>query len=229
MSLKAKKAKKVKTVAAQSKKLVVLKIFLILVILGVIGLFAAALMNNHIISNSKPYLYSMEDFEAYAESSGCHYEAAILLGCGVYKDGTPTPMLADRIRTAALVYKTGCVDYILVSGDSEKPEKYDEVGCMKSMLIELGVPEDDIKCDGLGLCTYDTMLRASTIFKVKSAVVVTTGFHLARSVYDSHKFGIESVGVEAVNSGYVIRQNNYYREFIARSKDFVFTLIKPGA
>ena len=89
MSLKAKKAKKVKTAAAQSKKLVVLKIFLILVILGVIGLFAAALMNNHIISNSKPYLYSMEDFEAYAESSGCHYEAAILLGCGVYKDGTP--------------------------------------------------------------------------------------------------------------------------------------------
>ena len=100
---------------------------------------------------------------------------------------------------------------------------------MKSMLIELGVPEDDIKCDGLGLCTYDTMLRACNIFDIKSAVVVTTGFHLARSVYDSHKFGIESVGVEAVNSGYVIKQNNYYREFIARSKDFVFTLIKPGA
>ena len=72
------------------------------------------------------------------------------------------------------------------------------------------------------------MLRAVTLFNVKSAVVVTTGFHCERSVYDACNFGIESVGVEAINSGYVIRQYNYYREFIARGKDFVFMLIKPG-
>ena len=59
--------------------------------------------------------------------------------------------------------------------------------------------------------------------------MVTTDFHVARSVYDCRAFGIESVGVEAINSGYVIKQYNYYREFVARAKDFVFTIIKPGS
>ena len=127
------------------------------------------------------------------------------------------------------VYNTGCCDYILVTGDSEHPEKYDETGAMKSFLIENGIPESAIVCDTLGLSTYESMLRACTLYDIKSAVVVTTGFHCARSVYDSHMFGIESVGVEAINSGYVIKQYNYYREFIARGKDYVFTIIKPGA
>ena len=39
-------------------------------------------------------------------------------------------------------------------------------------------------------------------------------------------FGIEAVGVEAINSGYVIKQYNYWREFIARGKDLVFTYLK---
>ena len=72
------------------------------------------------------------------------------------------------------------------------------------------------------------MIRALTVFDIKSAVVVTTEFHVARSVYDCRAFGIESVGVEAINSGYIIRPHNYVREFIARGKDFIFALVKPG-
>ena len=37
----------------------------------------------------------------------------------------------------------------------------------------------------------------------------------------------KAVGVEAINSGYVIKPYNYFREFVARGKDLVFTIIKP--
>ena len=203
---------------------IVLKIFVVLVVLGLIGLLALGLMNNHVIGSTKSSVYSLSDFES---SNDKHYEAVIVFGCAVWDNG-PSPMLADRLRTAAAVYKTGCADYILVTGDSEKPEKYDETGAMRDFLIDEGVPTDKIVCDPLGLSTYESMLRAKREYNIVSSVVVTTDFHVARSVYDAESFGIVSVGVEAINSGYVIKPYNYFREFIARGKDFVFTIIKPG-
>jgi vancomycin permeability regulator SanA len=205
-------------------KKIFLRILLIIFVLGVVGLFCLALMNNYVIGSTQDSVYSLEEFEA---SNNTHYEAVIVLGCAVWDSG-PSPMLADRLRTAASVFKTGCADYILVTGDSEHPEKYDEIGAMTKFLTGLGISEDDIVCDPLGLSTYESMLRAVKEFNIKSAVVVTTGFHCARSVYDARRFGIESVGVAAINSGYVIKQYNYYREFIARGKDYVFTIFKPG-
>ena len=214
------------TVKKSNSKLksTILKIFIVLVVIGLLGLGSLGIMNVYVIGCSDPYISSLEEF---GENVDSHYEAVIVLGCAVWSNG-PSPMLADRLRTAAAVYKTGCADYILVSGDSEYPEKYDETGAMKTFLIEEGIPESVIVCDPLGLSTYETMLRADTVFNIKTAVVVTTGFHVGRSVYDSHMFGIESVGVEAINSGYVIKKYNYIREFIARGKDYVFTVFKPG-
>ena len=207
---------------------IILKILLVLVIIGFLGVAAMGLMNLHVYNSSSPDVYSLDAFTSGTVSSESHYDAVIVLGCAVWEGGVASPMLADRLRTAAAVFKTGCADYILVTGDSLEPEDYDETGCMKEFLINEGISENDIVCDPLGLSTYDSMLRAVTLYNIKTAVVVTTGFHCARSVYDSQHFGIESVGVEAINSGYVIRQYNYYREFIARGKDFVFMLIKPG-
>ena len=204
-----------------------IRLILILFVLCVICGLTLGVLNYHVIESTGGVTYSLEDFEN-SDVSLAHYDAVIVLGCAVWSNG-PSPMLADRLRTAAAVYKTGCADYILVSGDSEFPEDYDETGAMKAFLIEEGVPEADIKCDPLGLSTYETAMRSAYLFEINSAVVVTTEFHVARSVYDCRAFGIESVGVEAINSGYVIRTYNYVREFIARGKDFVFAIIKPGA
>lgn len=204
-----------------------IRLILILFALCVICGLTLGVLNYLVIESTGGVTYSLEDFEN-SDVSLAHYDAVIVLGCAVWSNG-PSPMLADRLRTAAAVYKTGCADYILVSGDSEFPEDYDETGAMKAFLIEEGVPEADIKCDPLGLSTYETAMRSAYLFDINSAVVVTTEFHVARSVYDCRAFGIESVGVEAINSGYVIRTYNYVREFIARGKDFVFAIIKPGA
>lgn len=204
----------------------IIRIVLILLILGLIGGGILGVMNAYVINSTKPYVYSLEDFRKGSISRSMHYDAVIVLGCAIW-GSDPSPMLADRLRTAAAVYKTGCADRIIVSGDSEHPEKYDETGVMKRFLInENGIPLDKVECDPLGLSTYESMYRAQKKYNLKSIVVVTTGFHVARSVYDAHNFGIEAVGVEAINSGYVIKKYNYVREFIARGKDLAFTYFK---
>ena len=209
------------------KKRSVLKIFICLLILCVAGFAVLGGMNVYVTNITGNDVYSIDGFKEKVSSSSDHYETVIVLGCAVW-DGVASPMLADRLRTAAMVYKTGCADYILVSGDSYDVSKYDETGCMKEFLIGEGIPSDKIVCDGLGLSTYESMLRAHTEYNIKSAVVVTTGFHVARSVYDCRAFGIECVGVEAINSGYVIKKYNYVREFIARGKDILYSAVKPG-
>ena len=178
------------------------------------------------LTDTKPDVYTLDAFESGEASSASHYQAVIVLGCAIWGNA-PSPMLADRLRTAASVYKTGCCDYVLVTGDSAEPERYDETGVMAEFLVNEGVPKEKIFCDTLGLSTYESMNRALNVYHIDSAVVVTTGFHVPRSVYDAHSFGIKAVGVEAINSGYVIKPYNYFREFVARGKDLVFTIIKP--
>ena len=217
-----------KTKKKQSKlKDIIVKTILVLIALCLIGVLALGILNVYVIGKCNSDIYSLDSFES-SEASGEHYDAVIVLGCAVYRDGSASPMLADRLRTAAAVYKTGCCDCVLVSGDSEEPDDYDETGTMKAFLIEEGVPEEAIVCDPLGLSTYDSSLRAYNLYGVRKAVVVTTEFHCPRSVYDCSGFGIESVGVEAINSGYIIKPYNYIREFFARGKDVVFMIVRPG-
>ena len=218
--------KKAKTKSDKKGRKILLKIFLVLVRL--IGIAVLGVINIYMISNTKVDVYSLDAFEAGEVSKSSHYQAVIVLGCAIWGD-VPSPMLADRLRTAARVYNTGCCDYVLVSGDSAEPWKYDETGVMAEFLVNEGVPKEKIFCDQLGLSTYESMNRALKVYHIDSAVVVTTEFHVPRSVYDAHSFGIEAVGVEAINSGYVIKLYNYFREFVARGKDLVFTIFKPDS
>ena len=117
-----------------------------------------------------------------------HAQAAIVLGAQVKPDGTPSRMLADRLRVAAELYKRGKVDKVLVSGDHGRVG-YDEVNPMKDALLAAGVPESDIFTDHAGFDTWDTMVRAKKVFQVDSALVVTQDFHLPRAVFLARRAG----------------------------------------
>src|SRR3954454_13609339 len=66
-------------------------------------------------------------------------QTALVLGAAVRPDGSLTPMLADRVRVAAQLYREGKVTKVLASGD-HGPPGYDEVNPMKRALMAAGVP-----------------------------------------------------------------------------------------
>jgi SanA protein len=121
---------------------------------------------------------------------------AIVFGAGLYRDGTPTPVLKDRIDAAAGLYFAGKVEKILMSGDN-RYANYNEPGAMQAYAISLGVPQSDIVLDYAGRRTYDTCYRALKIFDVREAVVVTQSFHLPRALYTCNALGMEAIGVAA--------------------------------
>ena len=124
---------------------------------------------------------------------------AVVFGAGLWRDGSPTPVLRDRVETAAQLYFSGKVEKLLMSGDNSVVE-YNEPEAMRQYALDLGVPEKDIVLDYAGRRTYDTCYRANAIFQVDSAILVTQNFHLPRALFLCNWFGVESTGVEANNA-----------------------------
>lgn len=121
---------------------------------------------------------------------------ALVLGAGLWADGSPTPALYDRVATGVDLYKAGKVNKLLMSGDN-RFEWYNEPGAMRRLALQLGVPDEDIVLDYAGRRTYDSCYRASEIFGVERAVIVTQRFHLDRALYLCDAFGVQAVGVVA--------------------------------
>lgn len=145
---------------------------------------------------------------------------AIVLGAQVYGNGTPSPMLADRLRAAIELYRNGTVGRLLLSGDHGRIG-YDEVNAMKRYVLATGVPAEAVFLDHAGFSTYETMYRARDVFQVTDAIVVTQAFHLDRALAIGRSLGLEVRGVEAPCTGYVPKQSLLAREWLARCKAWV--------
>lgn len=121
---------------------------------------------------------------------------AIVFGAGLWRDGSPTPVLRDRVVTAAQLYFSGKVEKLLMSGYSNEIH-YNEPGAMRNYALALGVPDDVIVVDYAGLRTYDTCYRAREIFDIEEALLITQQFHLPRAIYVCNQLGVRAAGVPA--------------------------------
>ena len=156
------------------------------------------------------------------------FDCILVLGCRVYSDGTPSPMLGDRISTAVTLYENGISSRVLMSGDS-RSVWYDETGAMQEVAIALGVPEEAIHTDPMGLSTYDSIARYQHIWRGRRIVIVTQEYHLYRALYIAEKLGMEAYGVSADQRPYAGQFKYDLREIFARCKDVVYALKKPMA
>ena len=165
----------------------------LITILGIVGL--AGIIFPRIITT----LYSMN--KIYQKEDAPSERVAVVFGAGLRRDGTPTPILRDRVETAADLYFSGKVEKILMSGDNRFLE-YNEPASMRQYALSLGVPDEAIVLDYAGRRTYDTCYRAKAIFGVESTLLVTQKFHLPRALFLCNMLGVTASGVEANNLNY---------------------------
>ena len=106
-------------------------------------------------------------------------QCVLVLGCAIWDNNQPSPMLKDRLDAAIALYKKGAAPKLLLSGDNSRAE-YSEPDCMYQYALAQGVPEEDVFLDFAGFSTYDSMYRAKAVFCVDRAIVVTQKYHLLR-------------------------------------------------
>ena len=174
-------------------KRVIFFLWRIIKVLGVVGLVSM------IVPRLITTLYSMN--KIYQRENAPSERVALVFGAGLRRDGTPTPILRDRVETAADLYFSGKVEKILMSGDNRFLE-YNEPESMRQYALSLGVPDEAIVLDYAGRRTYDTCYRAKAIFGVENTLLVTQKFHLPRALFICNALGIKAVGVEATNRHY---------------------------
>jgi SanA protein len=121
---------------------------------------------------------------------------AVIFGAQVYRNGRLSPMLRDRVATAADLYHAGKVEMILLTGDNRE-SNYNEPGAMRAYALNLGIPDEAILLDPLGIRTYDSCYRAYHVFDIDEAILVTQNFHLDRALLLCQSMGIDVVGVSA--------------------------------
>lgn len=176
-----------------------------------------------------PVVVNSYDDQIYTDAASVpEAPVAIVFGAGLKKNGQPSDVLKDRLKTALALYKAGKVEKILVSGDN-RFENYNEPEAMYNYLVANGVPKDNLIEDFAGRRTFDTCIRAREVFGVEKAILVTQEFHLRRALFTCEGVGIESTGVSATLQPYVLDKYYKWREFAAVYVAFLNVYIwEPG-
>lgn len=171
---------------------------------------AVALVHAHVVGSAGGRVFAVADSP--------QRDVILVLGASVHRDGTPSQMLADRLRATAELFAHGRAPRVLVSGDGRSAD-YDEVAVMARELEAAGVPPAAMILDRDGLRTFDSLQRARSVFGFTSALVVSNPFHVPRAVYLGRHLGLDVAGV-AADYGFEYRAStllsNHAREVGAR-------------
>lgn len=202
-----------------------MRLLVVLIAFAMAGVFAVMLLNNHVkgqIEDDILYVMPAElEINSVSREKLQEFDAecAIVLGCGIEDENTPSPMLKDRLDAGIALYNEGLVSKLLLSGDNGQVG-HNEIHVMLKYARDAGVPEADIFCDHAGFSTYDSMYRAIDIFKAERVVIVTQRYHEYRALYIAKKLGLEAVGVASDQQSYFGQTYREGREILARCKDF---------
>lgn len=191
----------------------------IIFIIIVVMMAAVLIVNAHVKRSSAESIIASQD--ACLVDADC----ILVLGAGVW-NGSPSPMLADRLDYAIALYFSGASGKLLMSGD-HGTKSYDEVNVMKDYALDAGVPSDDIFMDHAGFSTYESVYRAKEIFQVEKVIIVTQQYHLYRALYVADKLGLDAWGVASNPREYSGQTYRELREILARTKDWAYAIIRP--
>lgn len=111
-------------------------------------------------------------------------------------DGDPNPFFHNRMQAAAMLYKSGKVQRLILSGEHSS-NYYNEPKDMRQALLALGVPAEAIYMDYAGLRTFDSVLRARAVFGATQVVIVSQRFHIERALFIAQAKGIAAIGFAA--------------------------------
>lgn len=147
----------------------------------------------------------------------------IVLGCGIRKDGTPTPLLRGRIDKAlefrnAQLEKTGKDLKFVVSGGQGPTEVISEAECMKNYLISCGIEPERVLVEDRSTDTAENMKFSKELILADGGAdakvaFATTNYHVFRGGLKARRVKMRAVGIGAKARWY-FWPNAAVREFV---------------
>ena len=129
------------------------------------------------------------------------YDAILLLGYGLDENDQATQELRLRVKAAVKAYEEGYSDTIIACGGTTEGHHISEAEVMQALLLEEKIPRDAILLENKSQVTIENMLFAAKVMggaKGKRVLVVTSDYHVRRSVLTAMRAGFRAKGYAAV-------------------------------
>lgn len=149
-----------------------------------------------------------------------HADAALILGAKVQLNNKPSDPLYNRTEEAVNLYKQHKVDYIIATGGiglGPSPES----AVSQKLAKAQGVPANKVLSENISHNTLENIEDAKKIaseHKIKSLIIVSDRFHVARGALVAKHFGFNPVYWDFPSEGYYptgLLVWNYAREAAA--------------
>lgn len=131
------------------------------------------------------------------------------------RSGGRNPLYSARLNAASRLLRMQRVQHLLLSGDN-RTRFYNEPVTMWRDLRASNIRDSDMTLDYAGFSTFDTLVRAQTIFGVSRTLLVTQDWHLPRALFIADALGLQAKGcaapTPAVSGAWQLR----VREWLAR-------------
>ena len=148
----------------------------------------------------------------------------IILGCPLNADGTPGPILTQRIKAAIRFYQeqiaaTGKVPILIPSGGKGSDDHPSESESSYRYLLKKGIPAEHIIKEDQSTTTFENFTFSKKIISERSPEAnnisyVTASYHVYRSGIMAGHAGVKSIGISARIRWYYW-PNAMLREFIS--------------
>ena len=144
----------------------------------------------------------------------------LLLGVGLGDDDQPTEELHARVKAAAEAYRGGYAPIIVACGGVTEGHSVSEADVMAGLLAQQGIPGSAILKEDKSQTTSENMKFAARVLsgaKGKRVLVVTSDYHVRRSVMTAMRAGFKARGYAAA-----LEHDSAWQE--KKNKEFAYTV-----
>ena len=157
-------------------------------------------------------------------------DVVVVPGARVYADGRLSEALADRVRTAANLYRQGFARKLIFSGGPGEGPVH-ETEAMRNFALQFGVKPEHILLDKAGLSTQATVDNTERMLRgihASRVLVVSQFYHLPRLKMAYHRAGLEVFTVPVREPFLWLHPYNVLREVPAQWVYFLRPLSSVG-
>ena len=127
-------------------------------------------------------------------------DCIVVLGAKVYPDGHLSRTLLWRCERARELWRDGFAGELILCGGRGGDEPCTEASAMAARLEELGVPRARLHLEDASVNTVENLRNAQQIMAAqgwKSAILVTSDYHLQRALWLARDLGMNACGAAA--------------------------------